>query len=45
MTYRDGFDRLGNQLPQPRPNWHHRLLWRVCVASIAINILLLWGPK
>jgi len=43
VTYQQGFDRLGNPVPPPKPDWQHRLIqraaWVTVVASIAI---LLW---
>ena len=44
MTYRDGFDRLGNQLPTPKTSWPHKLIqrlsWTVVAGCIAA---MLWG--
>lgn len=43
MTYREGFDSLGNQLPPPKPNWQHHVLWSACGLFIAACIfILLW---
>lgn len=43
MTYQQGFDRLGNQLPPPKTSWFHRLLQAVCVVCMAYCVFyLLW---
>ncbi len=45
MTYRQGFDHLGNPVAKPcKPDWQHRLIrrasWTVVAACIAIMV---WG--
>lgn len=43
MTYHQGFDRLGNQVPPPKPSWHHRAIQALSLACIAGCIFfLLW---
>lgn len=43
MTYRQGFDRLGNQLPPRRPNWYQRLVIRISCAVVSGCVFaMLW---
>lgn len=44
MTYHQGFDRLGNQVPPPKPDRQHRLIqigaWTTAAACLGI---LIWA--
>lgn len=43
MTYRKGFDHLGNQLPQTKPAWHHKAIQAMGWATVAVCIfILIW---
>lgn len=41
MTYHQGFDRLGNQVPPPKPGWQRRTIQIASVVVIVVCILLL----
>lgn len=44
MTYQHGFDRLGNQVKPPKPDWQHRLIQRAALITIvACAAMLVWG--
>lgn len=44
MTYHQAFDRLGNQLPPPKPDWQNKLIQRAAwtTAVICLAILTWW---
>ncbi|MEI6599859.1 MAG: hypothetical protein WCN21_05265 [Comamonadaceae bacterium] len=43
MTYRRAFDRLGNQVQPPKPDWQHRAIQGGSVATIVVCLfILLW---
>ncbi len=43
MTYRDGFDNLGNPLPTPKPDWQHKLIQRGAWITALVCIgMLIW---
>lgn len=43
MTYRDGFDKLGNQLPPPPATWKHRAIQRAGILVIVVCVFyLVW---
>lgn len=41
MTYREGFDSLGNQVPPPKPDWQHRAIQYACGLCIAACVFIL----
>jgi len=41
MTYRQGFDHLGNQVPPPKADWQHKTIQVVGWATVAACILML----
>ncbi|MDP3651632.1 MAG: hypothetical protein Q8R67_08110 [Rhodoferax sp.] len=43
MNYHHGFDRLGNQVPPPKPDWQHRLIrWASYVTGAVCLFMLVW---
>lgn len=46
MSYRQLFDHLGNPVARPsRQPLGHRIIQRVCVASIVVMVLYLYGVR
>lgn len=43
MSYHQHFDRLGNQVPPPKPDWQHRTI-QVCAWAVVIVCVLLMAP-
>jgi hypothetical protein len=41
MTYRQAFDRLGNQVTPPKPDWQHRLIQGAAWATAVVCLLIL----
>lgn len=41
MNYHQQFDRLGNQVPAPKPDWQHRTIQIASVVVIVACIVLL----
>ena len=43
MTYRQGFDHLGNPVPPPKSDWQHRLIQRASWATVVVCIgIMVW---
>lgn len=46
MTYRQGFDRLGNPVAKPaRQPLRHRIIQGVSVAAMVVMVLYLYGGR
>ena len=42
-SYHQHFDRLGNQVPPPEPDWQHKLLQAASfVTALACLFILIW---
>ena len=41
MTYRQGFDHLGHQVPPPKPDWQHRAIQVAGWSAVAAFIFML----
>lgn len=41
MTYRQGFDHLGNQVTPPKPDWQHKTIQVVGWATVAVCFFIL----
>ncbi len=41
MKYSQHFDRLGNQLPPPKPDWQHKTIQVCAWATVAVCFFML----